>query len=298
MSAPTGAGPGPAVLAMLDFDDTGAVTGHRIVPADSAQLLVSDLSATRGDGIFETISLGAGHAQALEPHLTRFAGSARLLDLPAPDLDAWRTAVLAVAAELGAVDEGFVKIVLTRGVEGADRPTGWAFGAASPDHTPARTTGLRIVLLDRGYRHDVAQTSPWLLTGAKTLSYAVNRAAFREAARHGADDALFLSSDGYLLEGPVSTLVMTTGKRMVSPRTDLGILAGTTQADIFRFAEGRGYTTSYELLTPQDLADADAAWLVSSVRHAAPIRAVDGAERAIDAELSDAINTYLRTRTE
>jgi 4-amino-4-deoxychorismate lyase len=91
---------------------------------------------------------------------------------------------------------------------------------------------------------------------------------------------------------------MASGDRMVTPRTDLGILAGTTQADIFRFAEQRGYTTSYELLTPQDLAEADAAWLVSSVRHAAPIRSVDGVERRVDAELSDAINAFLRTRTE
>ena len=58
----------------------------------------------------------------------------------------------------------------------------------------------------------------------------------------------------------------------------------------------RGIT--YELLTPDDLAAADAAWLVSSVRHAAPIRSVDGVDRAIDRELSDAINTFLRGRTE
>lgn len=299
---PTGAGAGPAVLAMLDFDDAGVVTGHRLVPAESPQLAVMDLSATRGDGIFETISLGGGHAQALEPHLTRFAASAALLELPAPDLGAWRAAVLAVAAELtstaGTVEEGFVKIVLTRGIEGANVPTGWAYGAVSPDHTAARTSGLRVVLLDRGYRHDIAQTAPWLLAGAKTLSYAVNRAAFREAARRGADDALFVSSDGYLLEGPVSTLVMTTGTHMVTPRTDLGILAGTTQADIFRFAEQCGYETSYELLTPRDLADADAAWLVSSVRHAAPIRAVDGVERTVDGAFSNAVNDFLRTRTE
>ena len=170
--------------------------------------------------------------------------------------------------------------MLTRGVEGRDIPTGWAFGAVSPDHTPARTQGIRIVLLDRGVRHDVAQTSPWLLAGAKSLSYAVNRAAFREAARRDADDALFVSSDGYLLEGAVSNLVLRTGTRLTTPRTDLGILEGTTQHDIFTWAESQGYETSYELLTPDDLAAADAAWLVSSVRHAAPIRSVDGVERA------------------
>lgn len=298
MSIPTGAGPGPSVLAMMDFTaDGGATLGHHFVPAESAQLQVMDLAATRGDGVFETISIGGGHTQALEPHLRRFAHSAALLELPPPDLDEWRIAVLATAAALGPVDEGFVKIVLTRGVEGADSPTGWAFAAESPDHTPARTDGIRIVLLDRGYRHDVAQTSPWLLAGAKTLSYAINRAAFREAARRGADDALFVSSDGFLLEGAVSNLVLMTGRRMTTPRTDLGILEGTTQHDIFSWAEGEGYSTSYELLTPDDLAAADAAWLVSSVRHAAAIRAVDGVERPVDRGVSDAINSFLRART-
>ena len=298
MTAPTGAGDGPTVLAMMDFTaDGGATLGHHFVASDAPQLEVMDLAATRGDGVFETISLGNGHPQALEPHLRRFAHSAALLELPPPDLDEWRTAVLAAAAALGPVDEGFVKIVLTRGVEGRDAPTGWAFAAASPDHTPARTDGIRIVLLDRGYRHDVAQTSPWLLAGAKTLSYAINRAAFREAARRGADDALFLSSDGYLLEGAVSNLVVLDGARLRTPRTDLGILEGTTQHDIFTWAQTQGYATSYELLTPDDLARADAAWLVSSVRHAASIRAVDGVERAVDRDVSDAINAYLRGRT-
>jgi 4-amino-4-deoxychorismate lyase len=299
MTVPTGAGDGPTVLAMMDFTaDGGATLGHHFVAADAPQLQVMDLAATRGDGVFETISLGGGRAQALEPHLRRFGHSAALLELPPPDLDEWRIAVLAAAAALGPVDEGFVKIVLTRGVEGHDAPTGWAYAAASPDHTVARTTGIRMVLLDRGYRHDVAQTSPWLLAGAKTLSYAINRAAFREAARRGADDALFLSSDGYLLEGAVSNLVLLDGTHLRTPRTDLGILEGTTQHDIFTWAETQGYSTSYELLTPDDLAGADAAWLVSSVRHAAPVRSVDGVDRAIDRGVSDAINGYLRGRTE
>jgi 4-amino-4-deoxychorismate lyase len=284
---------------MLEFAaDGGATLGHHIVDADAPQLEVMDLSATRGDGIFETISTAAGRTQALEPHLTRFAHSAALLELPPPDLDEWRDAVLDVAGRLGADDEGFVKIVLTRGVEGQDAPTGWAYAAASPDYTPARTTGIRIVLLDRGYRHDVAQTSPWLLAGAKTLSYAINRAAYREAARRGADDALFVSSDGYLLEGAVSNLLLRTGKRIVTPRTDLGILTGTTQADLFRWAETNGYETGYELLTPDDLHAADAAWLVSSVRHAAAVREIEGVAVPVDRELSDAMNAFLRGRTE
>ena len=297
-------------LVRLAFAEDGSPAGH--YPADVAapQLSVLDLAATRGDGIFETISLGNGHLQALEPHLARFAHSAAMLDLPVPDAAHWREAIRDVAGNLagvdGPVDEGFVKIVMSRGVEGgsgtllpgATIPTGWALAAVAPDHSPARRNGIRVVLLDRGYRHDIAQTAPWLLTGAKTLSYAINRGVFREAARRGADDALFVSSDGYLLEAAVSNLVLKRGQTLLTPRTDQGILAGTTQADIFTWATGRGFATEYALLTVDDLASADAAWLVSSGRHAAPIRAIDGVERAVDAGLTTEINDDLHARTE
>lgn len=288
------------VLAMVRFALGAAgpeVVGHEFVDPTSPQLEVMDLAATRGDGVFETVSIGRGHLQALDPHLRRFVASAAKLDLPEPDLAAWRDICAAVAARLAHHPEAFVKIVLTRGVEGGELPTAWAYGVASPDNTAVHRDGIAIVLLDRGYRHDVAITSPWLLAGAKTLSYAINRAAFREAARRGADDALFVSSDGILLEGAISNLVLRDGTRLRTPRLDLGILAGTTQADLFRWAETEGFTTEFATLTPDDLAAADGAWLVSSVRHAAPVRAVDGVETPVDAELTARMNRYLTTRT-
>ncbi len=219
-----------------------------------------------------------------------------MLDLPEPDVDAWRQTVEAVCARLDPVREAFVKTVLTRGVEGTDRPTGWAYAAPSGDSTAARTEGIAVVTLDRGYRHDVERTSPWLLQGAKTLSYGVNMAALREAARRGADDALFVSSDGYVLEGTRANLILLVGGRLVTPRTDIGILAGTTQADVFRFAEQEGIETAYELVTLDDLHAADAGWLVSSVRQAAPIRSVNGTPWQVEAELTTRINDFLLAR--
>ena len=259
-------------------------------------LQVQDLGATRGDGVFETITVVDGRPQALEAHLARFARSAAMLDLPTPDLDAWRQAIEAACARLDPVREAFAKTVLTRGVEGSDRPTGWVYAAPSPDSTAARTEGISVVTLDRGYRHDVERTSPWLLQGAKTLSYAVNMAALREAARRGADDAVFVSTDGYVLEGTRANVILSVGGRLVTPRTDIGILDGTTQADVFRFAEQEGIETAYELVTLADLHAADALWLVSSVRQAAPIREVNGNPRQVDAELTTRINDFLLAR--
>src|SRR5690625_7099343 len=70
---------------------------------------------------------------------------------------------------------------------------------------------MKVVTLDRGLASTVVDTSPWLLPGAKTLSYAVNMAATREAVRRGAEDVLFVSTDGYALEGPTSTLLVRHG---------------------------------------------------------------------------------------
>jgi 4-amino-4-deoxychorismate lyase len=288
-----------SIVAIIEFDEAGVATGSRLGDAATPVLRVDDLGPTRGDGVFETASLVHGNVQALEAHLTRFVQSAAMLELPRPDVEIWRDAVRAVAASLTSqgVTSGSIKFVLTRGVEGSGVPTGWVLGTASPDFTRERTEGIRVVLLDRGYRHDVPQTAPWLLAGAKTLSYAVNRAAQREAARRGADDVLFVSSDGYLLEGPTSSLLLRIGSRLVTPRVDLGILSGTTQADLFTWAETAGYATGYELLTPGDLESADAAWLVSSVRHVAPVRSVDGRHRAVDGELTGRLNAALDART-
>jgi len=275
-----------------------AAAESRLIDADAQhpQLSVLDVAATRGDGIFETLSIGRGHPQALDAHLERFARSARMLDLSAPELAVWRDAVLTIAQRLADHDESWLKIVLTRGIEGQPLPTGWAYGTVSPDFRRERTEGISVVLLDRGLRSDVSATSPWLLAGAKTLSYAVNRAAVREAQRRGSDDVIFVSSDGLLLEGPTSTLVVRRGDELSTPPDSYGILPGTTQIDLFAAADQWGLRTAVGPLTADDLHSADAAWLVSSVRHAAPVRSVDGRSLTIDSELSAAMNGFLRAR--
>lgn len=270
----------------------------RFVDPGGVHVGVRDLGITRGDGIFETIGAVSGTPQALEAHLRRFARSAMALDLPAPDLDAWRTAITAVADLLAGHSEAAIKTIYTRGLEGDGRPTGWVHGFASSDFAAARQEGLRVVTLDRGYRHDVGNSSPWLLQGAKTLSYAVNSAALREAQRRGADDVIFVSSDGIVLEGPTSTVMLLREGRLVTPGPGLAILDGTTQDSLFSFADQRGLRTALELTTVENLHSADAVWLVSSVRHAAPVTAIDGVPRASDGELTAQFNRYLGARVD
>ena len=287
-----------SALALFDFDASGSATGYRLVDPTVPALTVTELAATRGDGVFETVGLHDGHPIKTARHFARFAESVRMLDLPAQDWSVWSAALHEAAALLDRTADGWVKMVLSRGIEGGTTPTGWAYATVSASTASARDEGLRVVLLDRGYPSDIAQTAPWLLQGAKTISYAVNRAAYREAARRDADDVVFVASDGVLLEGPTSTLVLRSGMTLRTTPTDLGILAGTTQAELFEWAARNGYSTSYERLTPADLAAADAAWLVSSVRLAAPIRAVDGIPKPVDAALTASFTAHLHSLTD
>ena len=83
-------------------------------------------------------------------------------------------------------------------------------GAVPARVADARSSGVAALTLARGLSAEGTTEMPWLLAGAKTLSYAVNMAALRHAERHGAGDVIFVGSDGLILEGPRSTVVIAT----------------------------------------------------------------------------------------
>ncbi|WP_169581027.1 MULTISPECIES: aminodeoxychorismate lyase [Microbacterium] len=279
--------------AASDDSRTDFADGFREIDPSAPALSVGELSTQRGDGIFESIGVVNGHAQEVGAHLERLAHSAGLCDLPAPNLAQWRQAVEVAASHCPSDGEGVIKLILSRGVEHGPAPTAWVTAAQAADNTAARERGVRLVTLDRGYSLDTPARAPWLLLGAKTLSYAVNMAAIREAKRRGADDAIFVSSDGFVLEAPTASLVLRKDGRFITPAPNAGILHGTTQLSLFDHLTELGHETAYETVPVSALAGADAAWLLSSVRLAAPITAVDGAEMPVDRESTASFNDYL-----
>ncbi|MDU0291182.1 aminodeoxychorismate lyase [Saccharothrix longispora] len=257
------------VLALLD--------GTQADP-DAPLIRVDDLGLLRGDGVFETILVVGGEPRELGPHLDRLARSAAMLDMPEPDLAAFRRAVDLVLDTWSGGPEIAVKLVCTRGVEGGDgTPTGFALGMdISPKVIAQRAGGISAVTLERGIEPGLAERAPWLLLGAKSLSYAVNMAALREAERRGADEVVFTTSSGSVLEGPTSTLVLARGRTLTTPPSTLGILPGTTQAALFRAAERAGWSVEVAPVDVAELYPADGVFLVSSVRKITRVHTLDG----------------------
>lgn len=279
--------PAAAEDSRTDFAETFAA----VDPAAPA-LNVGEMSTQRGDGIFESVGVVDGHPQEVQAHLERLMHSAEICDLPAPNLEQWRQAV-ARAAEHCGPGEDVIKLILSRGVEHGPAPTAWVTAATAADFTRPRVEGVKVVTLDRGYDSGVPARAPWLLLGAKTLSYAVNMAAIREAKRRGADDAVFVTTDGFVLEAPTASLILRAGHTYVTPAPSGGILQGTTQLSAFAWFEAEGLRTAYRDVPTAELARADAAWLVSSVRLAAPISEIDGIPIPVDTAFTARLNEYL-----
>ena len=284
----------PARATVLVFLDPAFENG-RVADSSKPQLMATDQGATRGDGIFESLLVVGGRPRKLQAHLSRLAGSARALELDIPADDTWRRAIETAISEFRGADaagddEVVVKLLASRGVEGAATPTCWVQASPPPEAgRRQRETGIDVILLDRGYDSEVGKRAPWLLLGAKTLSYAVNMAALRYAHHQGADDVIFTSADGRVLEGPTSTVLLAhletsddgaggvrTVRRLITPQLDSGILPGTSQGALFTAAKAAGWELGYGPLVPEDLYDADAVWLISSIRLLAPVNHIDG----------------------
>ncbi|MFF0146481.1 4-amino-4-deoxychorismate lyase [Amycolatopsis sulphurea] len=250
-----------------------------LADSEAAHLRVDDLGLLRGDGVFETILVAGKKARELRPHLDRLARSAAMLELPAPDLAGFERAARAVIDAWPEGQEIALKLVYTRGVDGdpAGTPTAFALGVeVDASIRQAREQGVSVVTLERGFGPDLAERAPWLLLGSKSISYAVNMAALREAARRGAQDVIFTATDGSVLEGPTSTVVLAKDRTLYTPPSTIGILPGTTQYALFRGAEKAGWTVKVEPIAAVDLAQAEGLFLTSSVRLVTRVHTLDG----------------------
>lgn len=276
----------------------------RLVDASEPLVHIDDDGLVRGDGVFETMHVLNGSAYKFDAHYRRLTASARMAQLPVPAKETFREGIrLALDAvgpggqsNLG--EEHSVKLTISRGTPQSG-PWAWVYVTAVGEATfTARREGLSAILLDRG--HDPAEDAgnSWLLPGAKTLSYAVNMAALRHAREVGANEVIFTTSpQRRVLEGATSSVIcarVSHGERtLVTPEPSHGILPGTSQSRIFAAARKDGWKIDYGPLYPADLLRADAVWLTSSVRLAAPVRRLDHQPLPVSQELTDQITQYL-----
>jgi 4-amino-4-deoxychorismate lyase len=245
------------------------VSDSLVVIPGSAELTPADRGVLYGEGVFETLHVRPDGPWLLDAHLDRLTRSATLLEIPLPPR-AELTALAARAAAAWTGGEGALRLIVTPASFYA------TVGAVPAAVRRERRDGIRLITADSG----IAARAPWSLAAAKTLSYAENLAAKRWAHRQGADDVLWLRTDGCALEAPTATLVWLTGDTMCTvPPAETGILPGTTAAHLLAHAADLGLHAEERMITAPELPATDAIWLASSLRGLAEARTLDGTGR-------------------
>lgn len=252
-------------------------------PADGPHLSAFDRGFQLGDGVFETLRARAGRPTELAAHLARLRRSAEGLDIP---LDAGRedgledvlaggiAALLAADGLDGPDGDASIRITVSRGaIVGRgllplERPAptiviqAWPVTPAPADHLER---GLHLVV--SSVRRDPENP----LAALKTTSRADYVYARLEARRAGADDALFLTTDGHLSEATSANVFLLRGPELATPALACAILPGTTRTWLLGWAADVGLEATETWLTTADLADADEAFLCSSVAGVLPV---------------------------
>ena len=271
-----------------------ATPGHvwldgRVLPADGPHLSVFDRGFQLGDGIFETLRVRGAHATELPEHIARLRGSAAGLDIALPDdledVLAVGIADLLVANGLDGPDgDASVRITVSRGPFRGR-------GLLPPDENVAPTIAIQawpVVAppaghLERGLRlvaSAVRRDPANPLATLKTTSRADYVYARLEARRAGADDALFLTTDGHLSEGTTANIFLvraaTDVVELATPSLDCAILPGTTRSWLLAWGARVGLVPVEGRLSQTDLASADEAFLSSSVAGILPVTTFDG----------------------
>jgi branched-chain amino acid aminotransferase len=121
-----------------------------------------------------------------------------------------------------------------------------------------------------GRRNERAATA-----GLKMLAYGDSIVALVAAQRAGADEALFLDTEGHCSEATSSNLFAWTGDRLITPPVSCAVLPGITRATVIEIAESLGLAVEERPFGVDLLVGAHEAFLTSSLRGIAPLVRVD-----------------------
>ncbi len=257
----------------------------RLLAADVPHLSAFDRGFQLGDGVFETLRVRAGRPTELPEHVARLRGSAAGLAIPLPDdIEAVLAAGIAelVAAEGmdGPAGDASIRITVSRGVyygrgllPPAEHPPATIVIQAWPVPRPPKNHLERgLHLISSTVRRDPENP----LAALKTTSRADYVFARVEARTAGADDALFLTTDGFVSEATSANIFVVRGEELATPSLACAILPGTTRSWILRWAEGVGLSAVEGFLTTRHVHEADEAFISSSVAGVLPVTRFDG----------------------
>lgn len=260
--------------------DVALINGQRL-PLAEAALPVTDDGVARGDGAFETVGVWGGRAFRVGDHLDRLAASLDAIGLPPVDAELLRSEVDALLDGLDT--DAALRIYVT------GSGTRLLTLSGQPVRLPAR--------------HLVPQPAPWVRplgtygpAGAKTMSYMPNMAATRAAQADGGDDALLVSLEGLVLEGPTFCVLWVADGEVRTPEVGLGIVDSISRRTLLDLGRDAGYRVVEGGWPLGEVIGASEFLVCSSVRPLTAVRRVADLTFPDRSPVTDTLGTLLEAR--
>lgn len=262
----------------------------QMLPPDQARIATDDAGFQHAVGLFETMHANHGKVFRLRQHLDRLCESARVLGL-SRELNA---PALAEAVNLtirhNQLDRARLRLTVT--------PGSLSLLAGSPQVDDAPGTVLiqpsEPTVYDPRYFEEgvtvlVAQpgANPFdALAGHKTLAYWGRLRTLRQAATAGAGEAIWMNVSNHLAGGCISNVFIVKAGTLLTPiargeeadkALPAPVLPGVTRAAVIELAEGLGVEVKKQMVSIDDLLEADEVFLTNSSWQVLPVTKVERA---------------------
>ena len=251
----------------MDKNALWYINGRWVHP-DEASISINDIGLLRAYSVFESLRTYDRRPFHLDEHLNRLYHSAELIELDIP----WpRGQIADVVREVIGRNpylHAAIRILVTGGVsEDGILPSGAQTLAVLITPLPERD----MERFARGYKLITTRLQR-VAPEAKTTSYVAAVRALKEAARQGAEDALFVNEQGHVLESTRSNFFIFEGDTLVTPREE--VLIGITRNVVLELARGRFQVEERPILLAE-LAEADEAFVTASSKEIVPVVQID-----------------------
>lgn len=247
---------------------------NKIVPESDALISVFDRSYLYGEGIFETLRSYGGHVAFADLHYERLKKNCKRLNIDVSlDKHSFEKAILKTI-NANDLKDAYIRVTVS--------PVGASYGLAKPKKM---TTNFSIFcnefkgrpkeLYQKGAKVIIVRdipSDPPFMADLKSTNYLNKIMARDEIIEKKADEGVFCTPQGKILEGSASNIFIVKKGRLYTPPISEGILPGITRSLVLNLAESVGLKTSEAPININELRDCDEVFLTGSTAEILPVK--------------------------
>ena len=257
-----------------------AYTNGTYGPIGEASVPLLDPGFTRGDAVYDTVSVWGGNFFRLDDHIERFYRSCASGRLSPPAGPEELRLILAECVHRTGLESAYVQMISTRGrfpsptVRDPRLCTNTLMAFALPYiwiiQPDRQQEGIDLAIATGNRRTPPEAIDPRM----KNFNWLDLQRGLFEALDRGSDTAVLCTPDGRLSEGPGFNLFVVRHGLLSTPQGN--VLEGITRRTIFELAADLGLKAEEADLGVDDLRYADEAFLSSTAGGVMPVASVDG----------------------